>query len=133
MYMLTNHLMKIYIFFKTLMSCSEGASYDLSCGLVDSLPGLVAMSKDVESLYASVKALSCVIKTSKTGGCDGWAGLGERGQRRHGWGGMTGREARGCWVQLCDETSGEGGRGEVQCVGVRDCVFSSGQIPGQKG
>ena len=31
------------------------------------LPGLVAMSKDVESLYASVKALSCVIKTSKTG------------------------------------------------------------------
>ncbi|KAG7173359.1 WD repeat and FYVE domain-containing protein 3-like [Homarus americanus] len=27
---------------------------------------LVAMSKDVESLYASVKALSCVIKTSKT-------------------------------------------------------------------
>ncbi|XP_063865461.1 WD repeat and FYVE domain-containing protein 3-like isoform X1 [Scylla paramamosain] len=30
------------------------------------LLGLVAMSKDVESLYASVKALSCVIKTSKT-------------------------------------------------------------------
>ena len=25
------------------------------------------MSKDVESLYAAVKALSCVIKTSKTG------------------------------------------------------------------
>ncbi|XP_068245244.1 WD repeat and FYVE domain-containing protein 3 isoform X2 [Palaemon carinicauda] len=30
------------------------------------LLGLVAMSKDVESLYAAVKALSCVIKTSKT-------------------------------------------------------------------
>ncbi|XP_076043582.1 WD repeat and FYVE domain containing 3 bchs isoform X2 [Oratosquilla oratoria] len=29
------------------------------------LLGLVAMSKDVESLYASVKALSCVVKTSK--------------------------------------------------------------------
>ncbi|KAK7077189.1 WD repeat and FYVE domain-containing protein 3 [Halocaridina rubra] len=30
------------------------------------LLGLVAMSKDVESLYAAVKALSCVIKTSKS-------------------------------------------------------------------
>ncbi|RXG52401.1 WD repeat and FYVE domain-containing protein 3 [Armadillidium vulgare] len=31
------------------------------------LLGLVAMSKDVESLYASVKALSCVVKASKMG------------------------------------------------------------------
>lgn len=51
------------------MSDDDSDKYDLLCGHVNLLSGLVAMSKDVESLYASVKALSCVIKTSKTGGC----------------------------------------------------------------